>query len=582
MSETSQGPAQPLDFVVAMWMGMPRDEVLRGLREGWVRPPPGAGPQWLPFSDGAGPDGSPGSEAPAQAADVRRWLARLDDSLDAAGLDRLWREAGDDDSARTAALRRFVADSLGLDVAGGDDSIEAALVRADGTGRIASLRGLGSEALAALAKEHGEVRAALAHHSRWALTGAASLQALSDPTGRFHRFDPDTGELLLSDAWIEDRSRYAAWRWSRDAVGVDAREEDGWRFVDRSQGEESEVLLPASGGAVHQVIFADEAGDHVQGGATTDRIHGGAGDDVLRGRGGRDLLEGGDGDDLLLGGAEGDDLAGGRGDDELEGGSGDDRLSGGSGDDELSGGSGRDLLRGGAGNDLYDLGRGEGIDVVEDDGGTLLVDGVELAGSMAGEGAHWRSGNGALRFRLQGPASDRTLVIAAREGSEIAEVRHWRQGAFGIVLAGLDDNTSEETSSPSLPANPDVGEAAQEGSDDNVGEDAAASDAPPSQPASGGLGWLEVPVPPGLVEWRDVAEALVPGAAGLPGTDAAMGSDANVPTAAAIAEALAGDANADDDGEVVPAAVDALGPPWRRSDAFAAPSPPDVMLRFTR
>jgi hypothetical protein len=352
--------------------------------------------------------------------------------------------------------------------------------------------------------------------------------------------------------------------------------------VDRAQGEESEVLLPASGGRVHQVIFARDGGDHVQGGATTDRIHGAAGDDVLRGRGGRDLLEGGDGSDLLLGGDDGDDLDGGRGDDELEGGAGDDRLSGGMGDDELAGGSGRDLLRGGAGHDVYHLEIRAGVDVVDDDGGSLRVDGVELAGSMAGDGARWRSGEGAYRFRLEGAPSDRTLVIASREGGDIAEVRHWRQGAFGIALAGLDADTSEATSNPSSLGNADGDDAAQEGSDVNVDASAGEGDAAPSPTASEGLRWLGVPAPPGLVEWSDVADALAPGALAAPGTEAVLGGEANAPTAAAIAEAMAGDFHADADGDVAPPSFDVPGPRWWQSDAFMVPSPPEVMLRFTR
>lgn len=68
------------------------------------------------------------------------------------------------------------------------------------------------------------------------------------------------------------------------------------------------------------------------------------------------LLVGSDGNDRLSGTDSDDDLSGLAGDDVLEGGSGNDHLSGGAGNDWLSGGSGRDI---------YYLGRGDGLDTVD-------------------------------------------------------------------------------------------------------------------------------------------------------------------------------------------------------------------------
>ena len=45
----------PVAFVVAVWLGMPREEILRGLGEGWIAPPPGSPPGWTPAAWAAGP-----------------------------------------------------------------------------------------------------------------------------------------------------------------------------------------------------------------------------------------------------------------------------------------------------------------------------------------------------------------------------------------------------------------------------------------------------------------------------------------------------------------------------------------------
>ena len=42
------GAVPPVAFVVAAWLGMPRAELLRGLREGWIAAPPGSPPGWTP------------------------------------------------------------------------------------------------------------------------------------------------------------------------------------------------------------------------------------------------------------------------------------------------------------------------------------------------------------------------------------------------------------------------------------------------------------------------------------------------------------------------------------------------------
>lgn len=109
------------------------------------------------------------------------------------------------------------------------------------------------------------------------------------------------------------------------------------------------------GGADNDSLMGDEGNDFLSGGANADLLWGDAGDDVLDGGTGGDILTGGDGSDYLRGGDDNDTLYGDAG----EGTDGADILEGGAGNDEMSGGGG---------NDLYLFSRGNGQDIVRDDG----------------------------------------------------------------------------------------------------------------------------------------------------------------------------------------------------------------------
>jgi hypothetical protein len=469
----------PIDYLVAMWAGMPREQVLVGLREGWIRRPLGAGAEWLPLDeDGEDPGLDAAESSGIGSGTVRAWLARLDPTLDDATFDRMWREAGTSDASRTAALTTFAADALGVSrrVDSGERSPSRAIAQAletlHGTAKIVRIDGMNGSELERRAHEDAGVRRALATHSPWALTDHRNLARMADAVGRFDRFDSETGEVNVTDAWVGDRARHAAWRMAdHDEAAQLHTSGDGWRFVDRAAGASATVEIEGDTGVVHQVLFARNEGDHVVGGTTTDRLHGGTGDDVLRGRGGDDLIEGGRGADLLHGGSGRDDLAGQQGDDELEGGAGADRLDGGSGSDELSGGRGNDLLRGGQGDDVYRFESGDGADVVEDDGGAIVLDDSTIAGAMQRTGEAWRSADGKLRFSLQDAGS--TLVIESTEGGgNSIHVRGWSQRAYGITLDGLDQAPDEDPAPPRT-----------EGDDDNRSE-VSSGDASPSPDAS--------------------------------------------------------------------------------------------------
>ncbi|MFG6417007.1 calcium-binding protein [Roseateles sp. DC23W] len=144
------------------------------------------------------------------------------------------------------------------------------------------------------------------------------------------------------------------------------------------------------GGAGNDSIWGNHGDDYLFGGIEDDLVFGGEGDDHLFGEAGADTLSGGRGGDYLDGGAEKDRLYGDEGGDMLTGGSGDDVVHGDDGDDNVDGGedndavfgdSGNDYVRGGAGNDrVYGdaAGSTDGADILE--GGTgndLLVGGGE-------------------------------------------------------------------------------------------------------------------------------------------------------------------------------------------------------------
>lgn len=142
------------------------------------------------------------------------------------------------------------------------------------------------------------------------------------------------------------------------------------------------------GSAFNDILFGNNAANHIEGGAGNDRIDGGAGDDYIDGGIGADVMLGGAGNDifivdnkddevieyagqgrdkvlssvdyrlsdhvedlqLLTGASEG---IGNNEDNHLIGNSADNRLEGRDGDDILEGRSGNDILLGGLGKDTF-------------------------------------------------------------------------------------------------------------------------------------------------------------------------------------------------------------------------------------
>ena len=500
----------PIAFVVAVWLGMSHDEILQGLADGSIAPPPGSPPGWTPpdwdvSTTGSGtgttdppdgglapPESSPGSGGDGTGSQPSRttvagWLRAIDPAVSNDTIDKLWQTSGSDDASRGAFWRDYLGRVLGVptDTASSSGSLDASITTAAAApshrATLLSLAGRSGAELAELAKGDAGVRYALDRNDPVALTGNRSLAAANDPTGELDRFDPNTGERMQSDDFIGDRAKLAAWKLRRDAGGDLAIEGDArWTFVDRAHvGADGKPLTLTLEGTqagaatiAHQVVFGGAGVDVIAGGAADDRLYGASGDDVLKGGGGSDRLEGGRGDDTLIGGRGDDALAGGAGDDDVDGGAGADALEGGSGDDALTGGRGDDTLDGGRGNDTYAFESGDGHDTIVDaDGrGTVVLDDVQLNGAATKRGADgmWHSEGSHVDYQYR-EGGDGSGVLSIRStASEADEIRilGWRNGDLGISLgdgtahtltSGSDASDTGNAARPTLtPLSPDT------------------------------------------------------------------------------------------------------------------------------
>ena len=396
------------------------------------------------------PPDLPGPAAPGVSfKDILHGLGRkLDPDLKDAGT--IWDHAGESDATRGLgvfdALRRIVLNDdavlPALDTPEGQAAVserlkamDARLTATGPLGHVESLAGKSGEELLKLAQGDPGYRYALAHGDDFAVVGNPALFASRNLKGELDRFDPNSGEQVMSDSYLADQAKMRAWQYQ---LGGQTRAaipgEENWVFTDRNaalDGRPARIELAAAQPAkgTNQVIFGnDEAdGETLRGAAGVDRIYGGAGDDTLRGYAGADHLEGGSGADLLLGDGGDDQLLGGSGNDELEGGDGNDLLQGDAGDDILAGGRGDDVLEGGQGDDRYLIGSGDGHDVIVDsDGrGQVILDGAALTGA-ADQAA------GKLSYAYQADVDGGTLTIHADDRT--ITLQNWKNGDLGITL----------------------------------------------------------------------------------------------------------------------------------------------------
>lgn len=501
VASASSARGQPIPYITAVWAGVPMDEIVAGLAAGTILSPSGAPAGWRPGGAAAATD--TGSETSALQADARAilqsagndkgspaqgvvdraqvstWLRALDPGLDAGGFDRIWAAAGATDAQRASVLSDFLGKTL-LGSAGGvagDSAARSALDRftdnAAHRATVVDLSGMTGAELAGLAGTDIGYRHALQQMQPLALVGNRGLFAAVNADGHLDRFDPDTGEALLSDAWLADRGKFMAWR-SAEIAGANTAlaSAQGWTFTDHGQvsAEGSPLVVNLQGtdasAEPHQVIFGNATAETLRGGSGTDRIYGGAGADTLRGGAGADRLEGGDGDDLAMGGAGNDQLLGNRGADELDGGGGRDVLVAGSGDDVLAGGGGDDRLEGGAGRDTYLFDAGDGRDTIDDaDGqGSIVVDGIAVSGAMAPANDGWTTADGRFVLAFDGSNGEvgtltiRSTAPDASAGDAIV-VEDWTNGDLGISLQGLDTASPTPATDAQATNLPQAGEA---------------------------------------------------------------------------------------------------------------------------
>jgi len=446
---SNSGKGLPIPYLTAAWAGMSPAEIEAGLKAGTIFAPPQG------YVAASGVAASVAS-APPDRARVEGWFTALDPTLSSDAFDSIWTHAGTDDAARSQALTSYLCKTLLPDwqSESAPEALDAYVADPAHRAHVVDLSIKTGTELAELAQGEVGYRYALANLQPVALTGNRGLYATVNADGRYDRFDPDTGETMISDAWLADRGKFLAWNAADDAGSdmVVSGSED-WTFIDRSSLDSNgdpltmELKTGAADAGKNQVVFGSEDDEILKGVSGSDRMYGGGGDDVLRGGAGGDHLEGGEGDDLVMGGGGADELIGNQGADELEGGSGDDTLRGGSGEDLLTGGRGNDRLEGGAGNDTYAIEAGDGADTIVDaDGlGAIELDGARIGGSMtAGEGK-WLSADGRQEFTFDGDAQDGgTLTIESfSEGADHAgaadntiAVKNWKNGDLGITLAG--------------------------------------------------------------------------------------------------------------------------------------------------
>jgi len=141
-------------------------------------------------------------------------------------------------------------------------------------------------------------------------------------------------------------------------------------------------------------------------------VFGTSGDDYLSSDGRAVQIEAGAGHDRLLG----SDLGG-----VLNAGSGNDVLGGGAGADSLQGGIGNDALSGGAGSDIYIYRRGDGSDVITEDGEAADNDVLRFTDLNAADVAYTREAIGSLLIHVRNSVD--TIEIVGWYGDSPTRLR---------------------------------------------------------------------------------------------------------------------------------------------------------------
>lgn len=214
--------------------------------------------------------------------------------------------------------------------------------------------------------------------------------------------------------------------------------------ADTITGEGGEDSI--DGGDGNDWLIGGSENDSLIGGSGADTLAGNAGDDQLFGGSQNDTIDGGDGNDSLDGGSENDLLIGGAGADTLSGYSGADTIHAGDGIDVIEGGTGNDTLVGGNDLDQYVFAaNGNGHDVIQDDNGKILLDGL-----LVGQGIYSMNGvaittkvsqdqyslsHNGKNYDLSHDTTNQTLTIRqAGHTTDTITIENYQNGTFGIQL----------------------------------------------------------------------------------------------------------------------------------------------------
>jgi Ca2+-binding RTX toxin-like protein len=148
------------------------------------------------------------------------------------------------------------------------------------------------------------------------------------------------------------------------------------------------------------------------------------------------------GDDLL----DGTSLA-----DVILGLGGDDTLNGLAGEDSLTGGAGDDLVSGGAEGDTYIFAAGDGVDIIDDQGGTG-TDILQITGHALGDARFSRTGPDGADLTIRFAGSDDRIIVAGQFAAvEDGKIESFEIG--GAILPALEVETRVQ---PDVGADGDV------------------------------------------------------------------------------------------------------------------------------
>ena len=259
-------------------------------------------------------------------------------------------------------------------------------------------------------------------------------------TGNYNAGGGGAAGPYLSDSGIADNNDASVMSYSAGVVADAAHRPTGLMFVDLvaiqtlygantayNSGTTDYVLTTSSG--VKAIWDGGGAGDTLNASAQTAAVT-------------LDLREGinnwtrvGEARLQMAKGANIENATGGSGNDTITGNAAANVLTGNGGVDTLIGGAGNDSLIGGAGADIYQFdANGGGTDVITDTDGSIVMDGVTLAGTATASGAGYVLSVSGVTYNLSLAGS--VLSISRLGGSSVVQVNNFASGNLGINLSG--------------------------------------------------------------------------------------------------------------------------------------------------